>query len=93
MTYFGLFEAPQYCAQYNNRSQISFALTDLAQSRLLGNIRNMKRLVEALPGAVNRHRAHSTAIPTHTHVTTHKEAANHTHRTRTTRVPESTPIA
>ncbi len=27
MSYFGLIEAPQYCSQYNNRSQISFALT------------------------------------------------------------------
>ncbi len=41
------------------------SLTDLAQSRLLGIIRNMKRLVAALPGGVSRHRAHSDASPTH----------------------------
>ena len=56
------------------------ALTDLAQSNLLGIIRNKKHLVEALPWAIRRNQAHSAAIPTHTH------------RTRTTRVSESTAI-
>ena len=37
------------------------SLTDLAQSRLLGVIRNMKRLVDALPGGVRHHRANSDA--------------------------------
>ncbi len=68
------------------------SLTDLAQSRLLGIIRNILRLVEALPGAVSRHRAHSTATPTHPQATTPQEAATHTLRTCTTRVPESTAI-
>ena len=43
------------------------ALADLAQSRLLGIMRNMKRLVDSLPRAANRHRAHSGAPPSHTH--------------------------
>jgi len=67
-------------------------LTDLAQTRLLCIIRNKTRLVEALPRAVNRHRAHSATTPTHTHGATKKEAATYTHRTSTTRVPESTAI-
>ena len=46
------------------------ALADLAQSRLLGIIRNKKRLVEALPRAIRRTRAHSAVTPTHTHATT-----------------------
>ena len=66
------------------------ALADLAQSRLLGIIRNKKRIVEALPGAIRRNRAHSAATSTHTHAATQQGAATHTHRTRTTRVPEST---
>ncbi len=68
------------------------SLTDLAQSRLLGIIRNMKRLVDALQGAASRHRAHSAATPPHSQVATQQEAATHTHRTRTARVPESTVI-
>ena len=44
------------------------SLANLAQPRLLGIIRNMKRLVDALPGG-DRHQAHS-APPT-----THHEAA------------------
>ena len=42
-------------------------LTDLAQSRLLCLIMNMKRSVDALSWAVSRHRARSAATPTHTH--------------------------
>jgi hypothetical protein len=68
------------------------SLTDLAQSRLLGIIRNNSRLVEALPGAVNRHRALSTATPTHPQATTPQEAAIHMLRTRTTRAPKSTTV-
>ena len=68
------------------------SLTDLAQSRLLGIIRNRKRLVDALPRGVNRHRAHSAASPAHHMVTPQKEAAPDTHKTRTTRAPESTAI-
>ena len=45
------------------------SLTDLAQSRLLGIIRNMKRLVDALPGRISRHRAHSDAFPAHQQAT------------------------
>ena len=65
------------------------SLTDLAQSRLFGIIRNMKRLVDALPGAVSRHRAHSAATPPHSQAATRQEAVTHTHRIRTTRVLES----
>ena len=68
------------------------ALTDLSQSRLLGISKNMKRLVEALPGATRRNRAHSAATPTHTQAATQQGVATHRHRTRTTRVPESTAI-
>ena len=41
------------------------SLTDLAQSRLLGIIKNRNGLVDALPGGVSRHRAHSDASPAH----------------------------
>ena len=41
------------------------ALADLEQYRFLGIIRNKKHLVDALPGAVSRHRAHSAATPPH----------------------------
>ena len=68
------------------------ALSNLAHSRLLGIIRNKKRLVESLPWAIRRTRAHSAATPTHTHTVTQQGVATHTHRTRTTRVPESTVI-
>jgi hypothetical protein len=68
------------------------SLTDLAQSRLLGIIRHRKRLVDALPGGVRRHRAHSDASQAHQLATPRQEAATHTHKTRTTRVPESTAI-
>jgi hypothetical protein len=68
------------------------AFTVLAQSRLLGIIRNRKRLVEALSGAVRRNRAHSTATPTHTKAATQQGVATLTHRTRTMRVSESTAI-
>ena len=68
------------------------SLTDLAQSRLLGIIRNRKRLVDSLPCGVSRHRAHSDASPAHHHATPRQELATHTYRTRTTRAPESTAI-
>ncbi len=67
------------------------SLTDLAQSRLLGIIRNKKRIVDALPGGY-RYQAHSVPSPTH-HKAAHQQgAASHTYRTRTTRAPESTTI-
>ena len=69
------------------------SLTNLAQSNLLGIIKNKKRLVEALPGAIGHHRAHhSAATPTHSRAAEQKKAATHTYRTHITRVPESTPI-
>ena len=68
------------------------SLTDLAQARLLGIIRNRKRLVDFVPGGVSRHRAHSDASPAHQQATPQQEAATHTLRTRTTRAPESTAI-
>ena len=68
------------------------SLTDLAQARLLGIIRNRKRLVDIVPGGVIRHRAHSDASPAHQQATPQQEAATHTLRTRTTRAPESTAI-
>ena len=68
------------------------SLTDLAQSRLLGIIRNRKRLVDALPGGIGHHRAHSAAPPAQHQVATQQAAATHTHRARTTRAPESTAI-
>jgi hypothetical protein len=40
------------------------SLTDLAQSRLLGIIRNRKHLVDALPDGY-RHQSHSDPSPTH----------------------------
>jgi ribonuclease HI len=68
------------------------SITDLAQSRLLGIIRNRKRLVDTLSGGVSHHRAHSAASPAHHQATPQQEAATHIHRTRTTRAPESTAI-
>jgi hypothetical protein len=68
------------------------SLTDLAQSRLLDIIRTKKRLADALPGGVSRHRTHSDASPAHHQVTPQQELATHTHRTRTTRAPESNAI-
>ena len=53
------------------------ALIDLEQSRLLGISRNRKRLVEALPRAIRRTRAHSAATPTHTD--RHTIGVSHTH--------------
>jgi len=67
-------------------------LADLAQSRLLGIIRHTTRLVDALVEAVRRNRANSAATPTHTHATTQQGTTITTHRTRTTRVSESTAI-
>ena len=56
------------------------ALTNLAESRLIGIIRNKKRLVKALPGAIRRHRSHSAATPTHPHAATQQGVVTHTHR-------------
>ncbi len=68
------------------------ALTDLAQSCLLGIISNKTRLVGSLPSAIRRFRLHPTAPLHHVQATAHQEAATHTHRTNTTRVPEETAI-
>jgi len=68
------------------------ALTDLAQSRHSGIIRNRKRLVKALPWTIRRNRAHSAATLTHTHAATQQGIATHTHRIPTTRVPKSSTI-
>ena len=45
------------------------SLTDLAQSRLLGIIRNRKRLVDTIQGGFSRSRAHSDASPAHKQAT------------------------
>ena len=67
------------------------SITDLAQSRLMGIIRNRKRLVDALPiGDIRR--AHPISPPTHHQAAHQQGAATHTHRKRTTRAPESTTI-
>jgi hypothetical protein len=67
------------------------SLTDLAQSRLIGIIRNRKRLIETLPGKCSSKRANSAAT-SHAQAISQQGTATHTHRTRTTRVPESTAI-
>ena len=67
------------------------SLTDLAQSSLLGIIRNRKCLVATLPGGY-RHQAHSVPSPSHHQVVHQQGAASHTHRTRMTCAPESTTI-
>ena len=67
------------------------SLTDLAQSRLIGIIRNRKRLIETLPGKCSSNRANSAAT-SHAQAISQQGTATHTHRTRTTRVPESTAI-
>ncbi len=71
---------------------LMYSITELAQSRRFGIISNRKRLVESLRGEVSRHRAHSAAHPERTLATRHQRTATHTHRTRTSRVPESTAI-
>ena len=50
---------------YNLLKSLLNSLTDSAQSRLLGIIRNRKRLVDALTDGVRYHRANSDAFPTH----------------------------
>ena len=54
------------------------SLTDLAQFRLLGIIRNRKRLVDALPSGDGHRRAHSVPSPTH-HQTDHQQGGRLTH--------------
>jgi hypothetical protein len=67
------------------------SITDLAQSRLIGIIRNRKRLVAALPrGDISR--AHPVPPPAHHHAAHQQGAATHANRARTTRAPESTAI-
>jgi len=67
------------------------SITDLARSRLLGIIRNRKRLVDALPRGALR-REHPISYPSHNQATHQQGPATHTHRARTTRAPESTSI-
>ncbi len=67
------------------------SITDLAQSRLLGIIRNMKRLVDAIPRGDN-HRAHPVPSQAY-HQAAHRQGADsHTHRARMTRASESATI-
>ena len=66
------------------------SITDLAQSRLLGIIRNRKRLVAALPRGDSR--PHPGLPRAHQHAAHQQGAASHTHKARTTRAPESTTI-
>jgi hypothetical protein len=72
---------------YHLFKSILDALTDLAQPRHLGIIGKRERLV-----AVSRHRANSGSNPSNTQVATQQGAATHKHRTRNTRIPESTAI-
>ena len=68
------------------------SITNLvAQIRLLGIIRNRKRLVDALFRGDSR-RSHPVPPPSHHQAAHQHGAASHTHRTRTTRAPESTTI-
>ena len=66
-------------------------ITYSAQFRLLGIIRNRKRLVDTLPRGDNS-RAHSLPSPAHHQAAHQQGAASYTHRARTTRAPESTAI-
>ena len=75
---------------YNMFKLLLDSLTDLAQSRLLGIIRNKNRLVDAIRNGVSHIRAHSVASPTHNQAANQQGAATHTHRARTARTPEST---
>ncbi len=67
------------------------SITGLAQSRLLGIIRNRKRLVYAIPRG-DSHRAHPVPSPSHHHAAHQQGAASHTRRVRTTRARESAAI-
>ena len=68
------------------------SITDLAQSRLLGIIRNSKRLVDTLPRG-DSSRAHPVPSLAHHQAAHQQGAASHTHKARTTRAPENTDIA
>ena len=67
------------------------SITDLAHSRLLGIIRNRKRLVDTLPRG-DSSRAHSGTPPRHHQATHQQRTASQTHKARTIRAPESTAI-
>jgi hypothetical protein len=56
-----------------------------------GTTHNRKRALDTV-GKVSRNRAHSAAAPAPTQAVTQQETAPHIHRTRTTRVQESTAI-
>ena len=77
---------------YNMFKSLLDSLTDPTQSRLLGVIKNRKRLVDALPGEVSHHRVHSAASSLHPPAAHQQGTATHRHRARTTRAPESTVI-
>ena len=77
---------------YNLFKSLLTSLTDLAQSRLIGIINNRKRLIASPPGNARRNRANSDATLAPSQAVTQQETATHTHRTRTTRIPESTAI-
>ncbi len=66
---------------------------DLAHSRRTSTCttHTRRRILDSL-GIPSRHRAHSAATPTPTQTVAQQETTAHTHRTRTTRVPESTAI-
>ncbi len=68
------------------------SLTDLAQSRPIGIIRNRKRLIKTLPGKSSNIRAHSAASISHSQAVSQQGTATHTHRIRTQQIPESTAI-
>ncbi len=76
--------------KYNMFNSMLDSLTDLAHSRLLGIIKNRKRSVDALSVGVRHLRATSVASPSHQHAPHEQGTASH--RTRTTRAPESTAI-
>jgi hypothetical protein len=67
------------------------SITDLAQSRLLGIIRNRKRLIVALHRG-NSRRAQPGPPPAHHKTAQQQGAASHTHKARTTRALEITTI-
>ena len=55
------------------------SLKDLAQPRLVGIIRNKKRLEDALPKEDNHHRTDSVASPKPTHAAQQEGVAPHTY--------------
>ena len=64
---------------YNMFKSLLDSLRDIAQSRLVGIIRNTKGLVYALPGGVRHHRANLDSLPTHLQVAHQQRTGTHTH--------------